>query len=756
MQFAKVLFFLSGLINISGIIAQEKGKVEGLIISEAGSVMDNVNILVLGTDKGAFSNNNGRFVISDIAVGEYTLEASAIGYDGASKRIKVEAGKTVVVKINLKEISFQLKEITIKGGALKTRNRVASISTVNLNTIKNLHLTNAQQILNQVPGVEIGAYNQGGVADVFTMRGFSGAGHEGQAAIEVDGVSLNEGEGAHDGYADMNLIIPINISKVDVYKGPSSVLFGRYGMAGTLAFETRKGGVYQDLSLKGGSFETFDAQIAFGQPFELGKKTLKTNFAAQLYRTNGFTENSEFLKGNLNARVAYNVTERTDITLNLKGYSGKWDAPGYIPGEQFYDEDRRGKQAVNAENDGGNKNYVSERVDVNHSFNKTLRLLVFGYAVQQDYQRFSKYGFELGGQTEDYIVRDVYAVGANLNGIHNIGSIDVNWVSGLEFYNEFSDFKGWATENRVRRDFSKNRHNKLQSFSAFAQGEFEISSYFRPTLGVRYDVYDGSLKLNDPGTPEEKKSLNNLSHLSPKVGFRSTLFQGFDFKTNVSNGFTLPSGITRYNSNVNLEPSEIWQYEAGVEYAYKNHFNLNLTGFILNTSKEVTETAPGSGEFFNSGKTQRRGLELGLAVEPLERLSLKGSFAYTRTEIMDNVDKTLEGKEVLNVPRTITHLSLDYTLKSALGARLSLRDIGKYATGVDNSFFYQGYTLVDASFFYNLGGALSHKGQVFVDISNLFNKNYASYAFDSFDDVGGQSYSPAPLRNFSIGVTYNL
>lgn len=756
MKFKLILPFVSVFMFISGLNAQETGKIKGLIVSEKGSAMDDVNISVLGTGKGTYSNKKGLFSITDISVGEYTVEASTIGYETAKKTINVKARETTVVDIILSEISFQLKGIMIKGGGFKTRNRTATINTVNLNSIKKLHLTNPQQVLNQIPGVEIGAYNQGGVADVFSMRGFSAAGHEGQAAIEVDGVSLNEGEGAHDGYADMNLIIPLNISKVDVYKGPSSALFGRYGMAGTLAFETRKGGEYQDLSLKGGSFDTFDAQIALGKPFEVGEKTLKTNFAAQVYKTNGFTENSEFLKGNLNGRVAYDLTDDTDITLNLKGYSGNWDASGFIPGDQLYDKDQRNKQAVNAENDGGSKNFASERIDINHSFNENLRLLVFGYAVQQDYQRFRKFGYQPGGQAEDYIVRNVYATGANLNGKHSLGSVDINWIGGVEFFDEFTDSKQWATENRVKQGLNENRNFSFQSFSAFGQGEFEISTYFRPTLGLRYDVYDGSLKLRDPGDPEKNKSLNNLSHFSPKIGFRSTLFENFDFRANVSNGFTLPSGITRYNSDMDVDPSEIWQYEAGVEYAYRDFFNINLTGYILNTSKEVTETAPGSGEFFNSGKTQRRGLELGIKAQPLNRLNFNGSFSYTKTEIKDNVDKDLEGKEVTNIPRTITHISVDYTLKLGLGARVNLRDIGKYATGVDNSFYYKGYTRTDAALFYNFGRTSSHKGQIFVEFNNIFNENYATYAFDSFGPKGGQSYAPAALRNFSIGVTYNL
>ena len=755
-KFSSILFFLFSLIFISGIEAHETGEIKGRVVSDIGTVMNDVNISVVGTDKGTYSNSNGYYSITDVPAGEFVLEASAMGYDTTTKRIKVQASKSIVVDIILFQTPLELSEIVIKGDGFRKRNRSETVTTVLLSTIKELHLTSPLDILNLVPGVEIGAYHQGGVADAFSLRGFSGAGHEGQAAIEVDGVSLNEGEGNHDGYADMNLIIPLNISKVDVYKGPSSALFGRFGTAGTLAFATRKGGDYQDLSIKGGSFETVDAQIALGKPFKVGEQALKTNFAAQLYKTDGYKENSEFFKGNLNGRLAYELTDNTDIALNLKAYTGSWDATGYIPTEQLLDKDLRNKQAANAENDGGSKNFASERVDINHSFSKNLRLLVFGYAVQQNSQRYMKFGYKPGGQTESYVSRYLYGTGANLNGKNNIGSIEVNWLGGFEIFSELTDARKWNTSNRVRHGLNEDRSYDLQSYSFFGQAEFDINPYFRPTIGLRFDTYDGNLELHDPNNPSVNKPLNNLSHFSPKVGFRSTLFDGFDFKANVSNGFSLPDGAIRYNRDADVDPSEVGQYEAGIEYNYKSLLNFNLTGFILNTSKEVSETIPGSGLFVNSGKTQRRGLELGLSAQPVKRLNLNGSLAFVKTEIKVNEDKSIEGNELNSVPRSVANVSLDYTFESGFGARVNLRDVGKYATGLENFFYYKGYSRADAKLFYNFAGVYSYKGQFFIEVNNIFNENYSNYVFDNGGPSDGQSYSASPMRSFSIGVSYNL
>lgn len=756
MKFSKLLLCLSAFLSILAVSAQETGEINGKIVSQKNTSMDRVSIAVLGTNKGSFTDENGLFVITNIPAGEYTIEATAIGYQTCRETLNVEASKATTVNITLYETALELNEIVVKGAGLKKRNRTESVSTVNLKSIKELHLTNPLEILNQVPGVEIGAYNQGGVADVFVLRGFNGGGHSGEAAIEIDGVSLNEGESHSDGYADVNIIIPLNISKVDVYKGPSSALFGSFGMAGTLAFETRKGGDYQDLSLKGGSYETFDAQFALGKPIEIGQKTLETNFAAQLYRTNGFTENSKFFKGNLNARVGYQLTDNTDIALTLMGYSGDWNGTGYIPTEQFNDKNRRYDQALNAENDGGSKIFASERLDINHSFNDDLRLLVFGYAVQQDFQRFSKFGVDVGGQSEYFATRNVYAAGANLNGQNAMGSTEVNWITGIEFYNEYTDYERWNTSNRVRNSLNQNRLYELQSFSAFGQAEFDISPYFRPTIGVRYDVYNGNMEILDPGSINEDKSLNDLSHVSPKFGFRSTLFEGFDFRANISNGFALPGGSVRYEKDIDLDPSEIWQYEAGVEYEHNNRLSLNLTGFILNSTKEINETAPGSGIFINAGETQRRGLEFGIKAEPLKRLNFNGSFTYFKTEITKNQVQSIVGKELSNIPRSITTASLDYTFNSGFGARLNVRDVGKWASGIDNFFYYDGYTRTDAKLFYNFAGTSSYRGQIFVEVNNMFDKHYSTFAFDNGEPADGQSYAVSAPRNFSIGVSYNF
>src|SRR5690625_1518163 len=766
MRFSSIIFFTFLFAGIIKSYSQDTGTLKGKVTTENDSVLTRVNVMVKGTGLGASTDNNGDFIINGIPVGHHTINVSALGFKNIAQSVDIKAEETKTIHLILEEFSTQLGEIMIKGGGFDKQRSATTVNTVSAAKIKKLGIYQPDKILEEVPGIEVSAYNQGGTASTFSMRGFGSGGHGGDVAVTIDGISLNESEGHSDGYADLNVLIPLNIAKVDVYKGPSSVLFGNFARGGALSFETRKGGEYQDIVIRGGSFETFDAQIALGQPIALNNdKKLKTNFAVQLYRTKGFMENSENSRGNLNGRLGYDVSDKTDIALTLRGHTGKWDAPGFIPGnseveggDQFFKEDPY-KQAVNAENDGGKKGFVSERIDINHSFNQNLRLLVYGYAVQQSFTRFQKFGLNQGGQSENRNGRNVYSAGTSLNGNNSMGSVIVDWTAGFEYYNEFTDKTSWNTINRVRQQENptEKRRFRVQSISTFAQAEFDIVKYFKPTIGFRYDTYDGSLKLRDPGEEASNSNLNNESHWSPKLGFRSTWFRGFDFRFIATNGFTLPEGVIRYDSDIDIDPAKICQYEVGFNYDKSNWLNVDLAGYILNTSSEINEVTPGSGEFINAGKTQRRGVEVSAKVIPFSRFHFDGSFCYISIKIKNNPDKNLEGNHLNGIPATVTNLNMDYTTKLGIGLRYKFKNIGKYATGLNNAYYYGGYHVSDMEIFYDFKMKDYQRSvRIYAQVNNIFNRRYATTAFDSFGPEGGQSFAPGPGRNFMVGVNYNL
>lgn len=731
-------------------------EITGKVSSNYGEQLADVNITLKDTDEGTVTGADGTFKLSGLSQGTYTLQFTSVGFTALEKTVEVAKGSTTHVSIVLNTSFTELGEVYISGQLFHEKNNTITINEVDLSKIKALHVEQPLRLIEQVPGVDLVAYRQGGVADQFSIRGYGGGGHGGEAGVQVDGISLNEAEGHSDGYADVNILIPLNLRTMKVYKGPSSALFGRFAQGGTLAFETRKGGNYQDASLSAGSWNTLDAQFVMGKKIEFGNssKMMPANLAFQLYRSDGYTENSSVLRGNINGRLAYNLSDKTDVAVSLRGHSSKWDAPGYISEEQFNDSDRRDEQDLYGEDDGGEKQFYSQRLDINHTINDNLRLLVFGYAVQQDFTRFAKFGYTEGGQTERFNTRDVFAVGSSLNANSTLGSTSINWITGLEFYSETTDRMRWNTSDRVREDLIQDRTFSVQSITAFGQANFEISRYLRPSIGVRYDAFYGSYNAQDPDSEAVSETIDGLSNLSPKVGIRSSITPRLDLHVNVSQGFALPNSTLKYETGIDLGPVILWQYEVGANYQLTDWLELDVVGFVLNSSDEIVENPPGSLEYYNAGQTNRTGIESQAIFSPIERLRVAGTFSYITTEITDNPgDESLEGLELTGVPQTIGTLDASYTTRLGLGARYMLRDVGTYFTSSDNAFSYGGYTVSNVSLFYQFDPQSTNSGRVFFEVKNVFDAEYAEAVFVIGD---GNSYGPAPLRNFVLGINYSF
>ncbi|MDQ7031815.1 MAG: Plug domain-containing protein, partial [Desulfonauticus sp.] len=101
---------------------------------------------------------------------------------------------TPIFGLDQDQETIKLEDITVKGEAIPYKFDPATVNVIDSKEIEDLELNRTSDILQEVPGVEIGNYNQGGVANSFSMRGFKSCGHGGDAAVYIDGIPLNEGE----------------------------------------------------------------------------------------------------------------------------------------------------------------------------------------------------------------------------------------------------------------------------------------------------------------------------------------------------------------------------------------------------------------------------------------------------------------------------------------------------------------------------------------------------------------------------------
>ncbi len=640
-----------------------------------------------------------------------------------------------------------LADITIKGEAVAESQVPSAITSFNSEDIEKLQINRPEEILKEVSGVEVGDYNQGGVANNFMMRGFGGGGHEGDAAVFIDGIPLNEAGSHGDGYADMNVIIPLEIQSLDVYKGPASALFGNFSRGGTLSFNTKKSGEGNSVRLEYGSNNTVNAQGAMGA--KLTDKVYN-NTAIQFYQTDGYQESSDWLRGNLSTRFGFDISEKLDMAISARVHGSDWSSPGYIPEEQFNNGDEKFNTAENYQHDGGDKRFGTERFDLGYKFNDNFKLLLWAYGTQQDFTRFAKFSYGTLGQSEKNYDRQVFGTGSSINYKGAIGTIPLDVVGGAEYLVESTEVNAWKTVSRVRYEHSENEVFGVSSISGFAQASAEVNRFFRPLLGIRVDGFGGEYENNKPGEQKTVSDMNDYTAVSPKAGFRTRIIEPLDFHFNYSKGFKLPNGSAKYDTTYALDPVDIKQIETGLQLEISDFLRADLTGFVLDTDNEIQESAPSSGVYKNIGHTRRMGVEFGTSVIPFDGLELYGHVSGLTSEVIKNSEEPeLEGKEVSGVPEYIGSVGARYDAPFGLGVGASLRKVGSYAIDDMNKGYYGGYETISADLSYTFTGENDNSYRIFMGCKNLAD---AEYSQSMWGKPGSYNYAVASPRSFNAGI----
>jgi len=101
------------LLLVSGIT----GKIQGTIKNEdTGRPIVDANVVILNSEQGASTDNDGNFYILNVPPGNYTVEASCIGYQPKRfENVVVEIDRTAWLNINLTQITIEVEPIVVTG-----------------------------------------------------------------------------------------------------------------------------------------------------------------------------------------------------------------------------------------------------------------------------------------------------------------------------------------------------------------------------------------------------------------------------------------------------------------------------------------------------------------------------------------------------------------------------------------------------------------------------------------------------------------
>jgi outer membrane receptor protein involved in Fe transport len=187
--------------------------------------------VVADTLAGVTSNENGDYQIS-VSPGTYKFSFRFIGYDPHEISVTLTAGETKTLDVQLSEANQELQTVIVSAGRYeqKLEDVTVSVALIKPSLIENKNTTNAETIIDQVPGVTV----CDGQVSIRGGSGFAyGAGS--RVLMLVDDMPLLS---ADAGDVKWNTLPLENIEQIEVIKGAASVLYGSSALNGVIHIRT--------------------------------------------------------------------------------------------------------------------------------------------------------------------------------------------------------------------------------------------------------------------------------------------------------------------------------------------------------------------------------------------------------------------------------------------------------------------------------------------------------------------------------------
>ena len=503
--------------------------------------------------------------------------------------------------------------------------------------------TVAQQ-LQDIPGIQVSDGGMGGGAKRVMIRGEGPS----RVLVLIDGMKISE-QKSMDG--SMIMIDPLNIERIEVIKGPASVLHGSEAIGGVVNIITKKGG---DKPVQGGLAFTYDGSNDSTTPYG----TVYGSYKGFSYRLSGdYTDagdkhggsgtidNSNYLQRNMSAYLDYSWGAGK-IGAGYDHYWSHIHIPGAVSGganvELHLPLWKRDRFYAFVEQDEISN--VLRKVKLNGFVQRTKKDFWNNITVNTRIDMGPAMYGEMNVWQHPYTRNKQYTYGANLQTDWTLGD-DHYVIAGVDFLHDKLD----ADDERTGR-VTMQRYNAMtgapsgpltvmsdtydlfhykahqQTIALFIQDEWTFHPDWTATFGLRQTWLRS--ELSDTNDPTLREDSSTDSHL---VGSAALVYSGFEnwrLRGLYSQGYRYPLlnqlyiGTTHGSSgqlypNPDLKPETSHNFELGARYEQWGitadlALYYNLADDYINS-----RTITGSSDmiFENVDKAKTYGAELVLSYE---------------------------------------------------------------------------------------------------------------------------------------------
>ena len=216
--------------------ARAQGRIAGTVTAEGDRPLAGASVALVGTGRGALTDNAGRYTIANVPAGSYQAQARLIGFSPVTQQVTVADGQASTLDFSLHSVPLLLTGTVVVGyGTQERRSVTGAVATVQAAQLKDVPTADPMKALQgHVPGVEIVASsNEPGAAMNVRIRGVRSLNASNEPLYVVDGIPIT------GGIQDFN---PQVIESIDVLKdAAATAIYGSRGANGVILVTTKKG-----------------------------------------------------------------------------------------------------------------------------------------------------------------------------------------------------------------------------------------------------------------------------------------------------------------------------------------------------------------------------------------------------------------------------------------------------------------------------------------------------------------------------------
>ena len=480
--------------------------------------------------------------------------------------------------------SLSLQEVVVTGtrNATDVRHLPYTVNVINRQTLTEQQQTSVlPTVMQQVPGLFVTSRSMmgygvsTGAAGGISLRGVTGG--AGQLLVLIDGHPQYNGVYGHpisDSYQTLMA------ERVEVLRGPASVLYGSNAMGGVLNIVTRsmhEDGVKTHINLGAGSYGTVQTEASN----QIRSGRFSSTVAAQYSRTDNHRPNMGFEQYGGYVKLGYDISDHWNAAVDMDLTHWNASNPGTVTQPKLENDQwiTRGAASLTIEN----------------HYNKTSGALSI-------YDNFGRHkindGYNADGgtpQTDLFRSKDAvagvswYQSAQLFEGNRVTVGLDYQHIYGRAWYTNRETGKTVTTQRRLMQS-AHSHENEVAGYVDFRQ---DINEWLTIDAGLRYDHHSTA-----------------GGEWVPQAGIVYRPVETGALKASVSKGFRNPNTREMYMygtaNHDSLRAERLWNYELSWRHSLGG-FSYGANLFYIKGDNMIQAVA---GKNINTGEIENYGLEL--------------------------------------------------------------------------------------------------------------------------------------------------